>query len=559
MEKDLETIKEERDRWHKEKIEKKGIKISPTANPAGIPIEVLYTPLDIKDGAKAYLTDIGFPGEYPYTRGIHPTMYRTNLWTMREYAGFGTAGETNQRFKFLLKEGQTGLSMALDLPTQIGFDSDSGSIDEDEVGRVGVAVDTLRDMEEIFDGIPLDKASTNITVNGTAAPIFAMYLAVADKQGVPYSKVRGTLQNEMLKEYVSRGTWIFPPEPSLRLSLDIIEYAVKAVPQFYPVSLSSAHMREAGASSVQSIAYLFAIAITYLERAISRGIAVDAFAPRLSFSLGTTLIDFFEEIAKYRAGRRIWAKLMRERFQAQDPRSWMCRFFAGCGGGSLVPEEPENNIIRVAFEALATVLGGAQAVHTCSFDEPIAIPTEDSVRIALRTQQIIAYETGVTNTVDPLGGSYYVEALTSRMEEEILQEMKKVEDMGGMIAAIEKGYIQGEIAKRSYEVEKKIAKGELVLVGQNKFASREKKPQKIAFFTLDPEVARKQRERLSEVKKERNDSRVGDCLAELKKVAQSQENFLPGMIKAVKAYCTIGEITSTLKQVFGEYREQRLI
>ncbi|MBI5967357.1 MAG: methylmalonyl-CoA mutase [Deltaproteobacteria bacterium] len=555
MEEQLEKIKDERERWYRQRIEKKGIKVLPRFNPARIPIELLYTPLDIK----SFLENIGFPGEYPYTRGIHPTMYRTNLWTIREYAGFGTAAETNQRFKFLLNEGQTGLSMALDLPTQIGYDSGDGLVEDEEIGRIGVAIDTLKDMELIYDGIPLERVSTNFTINSTAAPIFAMYLAVADKQGVPYDKVRGTLQNEVLKEYVARGTWIFPPEPSMRLSLDIIEYSVKEVPQFYPVSLTSAHMREAGASSVQSLGYLFEIAINYAERLIARGIPIDAFAPRFSFSLGTTLIDFFEEIAKYRAGRRIWARLMRERFQAKDPRSWMCRFFAGCGGSSLVAEEPENNIIRIAYEALATVLGGAQAIHTCSFDEPIAIPTEDSVRIALRTQQILAYETGVTDTVDPLGGSYYVEALTDRMEEEILKEMKKIEDMGGMIAAIEKGYVQGEISKRAYEIERKIASGELVLVGRNKFATKERKTKKVTFFKLDPETARKQKENLSQVKKKRNYTKVAESLAELKRVAESKANIMPIMIEAVKAYCSIGEITSTLKDVFGEYREQTLI
>ncbi len=559
MERKLEKIKERRDQWYKERIEKKGVKIPPRFNPAGIPIELLYSPLDVKDGEKHFLENIGFPGEYPYTRGIHPAMYRTNLWTMREYAGFGTAAETHQRFKFLLKEGQTGLSMALDLPTQIGYDSDNPLLEDEEIGRIGVAVDTLKDMEEIYDGIPLDQVSTNFTINGTAAPIFAMYLAVADKQGVPYSKVRGTLQNEMLKEYICRGTWIFPPEPSLRLSLDIIEYAVKEVPQFYPVSLASAHMREAGASSVQSIAYLFAIAIAYVERLVARGVSVDAFAPRISFSLGTSLSDFFEEIAKYRAGRRMWARLMRERFQAKDPRSWMCRFFAGCGGSSLVADEPENNTVRVAFEALATVLGGAQAIHTCSFDEPIAIPTEDSVRLALRTQQIIGYETGVTNTVDPLGGSYYVESLTNRMEEEILKEMKKIEDLGGMIAAIKRGYVQGEISKRAYEVEQKIASGEIVQVGHNKFAGKDKKPKKVTLFQLDPETAQKQKKRLSRVKKERDLPQVQKRLAELKKVAQGNENILPATIEAVKAYCTIGEVSTILKEVFGEYREQTLI
>lgn len=559
MEEKLDKIKERRDRWYKERIERKHVNLPPRTNPAGMPIEVLYTPLDLKDGEEHFLENIGFPGEYPYTRGIHPTMYRTNLWTMREYAGFGTAAETHERFKFLLKEGQTGLSMAFDLPTQIGYDSDDPLLDEEEIGRIGVAVDTLKDMEEIYDGIPLDRVSTNFTINATAPAILAMYLAVADQQGVAYSKIRGTLQNEILKEYVCRGTWIFPPEPSMRLALDTIEFAVKEAPQLYPISLSSAHLREAGASSVQSLAYIFAIGIAYVEGLVSRGVSVDAFAPRISFSLGTTLNDFFEEIAKYRAGRRMWARLMRERFQAKDPRSWMCRIFAGCGGSSLVADEPENNAIRVAFEALATVLGGAQAIHTCSFDEPIAIPTEDSVRLALRTQQIIAYETGVANTVDPLGGSYYVEALTDRMEEEILREMKKIEDMGGIIAAIKRGYVQAEIARRAYEIAQKIAGGEIVQVGHNKFVSQEKKPKPITFFQLDPQTARRQKERLSRVKKERDPAQARQRLAELKKAAQSKENILPVMIEAVKAYCTIGEITGTLKEVFGEYREQTLL
>lgn len=557
MEDHLDDIKKEKDRWEKEKIKEKGIEIPPRYNSTGIPIELLYTPLDIK--GENYLNDIGFPGEYPFTRGVYPTMYRTDPWTMRIYAGLGTAEETTKRFKFLMDQGQKGLSVAFDLPTQLGYDSDNKLV-EDEVGRVGVAVDTLMDMETIFEGISLAKVSTNFTINATAAPIFAMYLAVADKQGVPYEKIRGTLQNEMLKEYIGRGTWIYPPEPSLRMSLDIIEYATNHVPRFNPISLSSAHMREAGASSVQSLAFLFSISIGYLEAIKKRGLDLDRFTSRLSFSLGTTLMDFFEEVAKYRAGRRIWARLTRERFGIKNPGSWICRFFAGCGGSALMPQEPLNNIIRITLMALATVFGGVQALHTTSYDEPHSLPTEEAVRIALRTQQIIAYETGVTNTIDPLGGSYYVETLTDRIEQEILKEMKKVEEMGGILRAIENGYIVKEIQRRALEIEKRISSSELVIVGRNKFlAEKGKRGEKVNFYKMDSKVLDRQRAKLEKVKKERDSGAVETCLDELESFARGGRNIMPPMINAVKAYCTIGEISDRLKKVFGEQIETTTI
>jgi len=547
----------EQEKWWKKTIEEKGVQIPERANSTGIPLDLLYTPLDVKN--KSYLRDIGFPGQYPYTRGVYPTMYRTNPWTMRIYAGLGTAEETNQRFKYLLKSGQRGLSVALDLPTQMGYDSDVETV-EDEVGRVGVAIDTLEDMETIFEGISIGEVSTNFTINATAAPIFAMYLAVADKQGVPYKEVRGTLQNEMLKEYVARGAWIFPPEPSMRLSIDIIEYAANQVPRFNPISLTSAHLKEAGASSVQSLAYLFSIAIAYLQAIQDRGLDLDKFTSRLSFSLGITLMDFFEEIAKYRAGRRIWARLMRDRFKTKNPKSWICRFFAGCGGSSLTAEEPLNNIIRITLEALATVLGGAQAIHTCSYDEPYALPTEDSVKIALRTQQIIAYETGVTNTVDPLGGSYYIESLTDRIEEEVNQEMAKIQQMGGIIQAIESGYLHAEIQKRAYEMEQKISSGDLVVVGRNKFVSEKGLADgKAEFYKMDPQVMSRQQEKLRAAKQRRDEGAVRTALQAIENCARERGNIMPAMIQAAKVYCTIGEITDRLKRIFGEYTESKHI
>jgi methylmalonyl-CoA mutase N-terminal domain/subunit len=557
MKEGVEQILEEQQKWEKKHIKEKGIEVPPVSNSTGIPIKPLYTPLDMEE--KSYLQDIGFPGQYPYTRGVYPTMYRTHPWTMRIYAGLGTTEETNQRFRYLLERGQNGLSVALDLPTQLGYDSDEEAV-EDEVGRVGVAIDTLEDMETVFESISLGKVSTNFTINATAAPIFAMYLAVADKQGVPYKQVRGTLQNEMLKEYVARGAWIFPPEPSMRLSIDIIEYAANHVPRFNPISLTSAHLKEAGASSIQSIAWLFSIAIAYLEAIQKRGLDLDKFTSRLSFSLGITLMDFFEEISKYRAGRRIWARLMRDRFNAKNPETWMCRFFAGCGGSSLTPEEPLNNIVRVTLETLATVLGGAQAIHTCSYDEPYALPTEESVKIALRTQQIIAYETGVTATVDPLGGSYYVEWLTDRIEEEIDKEMAKIEKIGGIIQAIENGYLHGEIQKRAYEIERKTSSGELAVVGRNKFVSDKGKEQRsFEFYRMNPEMISKQKQKLRRIKERRDRGAVETSLQALENVAREGTNIMPAMIQAVKAYCTVGEITRRLKRVFGAYTEAKNI
>ena len=520
-------------------------------NPSGIPIRPFYTPGDLAAAGWEYRLRLGDPGAYPYTRGIHPLGYRSRHWTMRQYAGFGTAEESNARYTFLLERGQTGLSVALDLPTQLGYDSDDPDVEE-EVGRVGVAIDTLADMEQLFDGIPLDRISTSFTINATAAILLAMYAVVAEKQGVPIRAVTGTIQNDILKEYVSRGTWIFPVEPSLRLIVDTIEWCAHEAPKFNAISVAGAHFRDAGATAAQEMAFTLADGITYVERCVRRGLDVDGIARQISFFFYTHM-DFFEEVAKYRAGRRIWARLMRERFEAKDPRSWMFRFGLVCGGSTLQAQQPLNNVVRVAYEALASVLGGVQSIFTAAWDEPFAIPTEASAELALRTQQILAYETGVTATVDPLGGSYYVESLTDAMEERVLSIIADVEAQGGMPRCIERGYIQSLIAREAFEKQLRLETEQDVVVGVNRFQTDSQ--QDIQLFELDEGIRAKQIERLRAVKAARDARRVELALARLRAAAEGTENLMPHVLEAVAAYCTLGEIVGTLKSVFGTFQE----
>ncbi|MBI2132291.1 MAG: methylmalonyl-CoA mutase [Candidatus Tectomicrobia bacterium] len=513
---------------------------------SGIPLKASYGPGDVPPGFAAEPS-----GEYPFTRGIHPGMYRGRLWTMRQYSGFGTAEETNERYRFLLGEGNTGLSVALDLPTQLGLDSDDARA-AGEVGKVGVAIDTLEDMEALFQGIPLDRVSTSFTINATAAILYAMYIAAARKQGVPPDRLTGTIQNDILKEYVSRGTWIFPPEPSLRLIVDTIEYGARHTPRFNTLSAAGAHFRDAGATAVQEGGFTLADAAVYVERCIRRGLAVDDFAPRISFYFYTHS-DFFEEVAKYRAMRRLWARMLRERFGAKNPRSWLFRFGTVCGGSTLTAQEPENNIARVAFEALSAVLGGAQTIFTCAFDEALALPTEESALLALRTQQIIAHESGVTGTADPLGGSYFLESLTARMEEDMEKLIASVEARGGMVACIEQGIIQRRIAESAYRFQREVEAGERAIVGVNKYAGAPSKP--LPLFAVGPALGRRQAERLGRVKAGRDAARADACLARLREAARGSGNLMEPILEAVEAYATLGEMTGVLRGVFGEFRE----
>lgn len=514
---------------------------------SGIEVERLYLP---KNPDEAYLEKLGFPGEYPFTRGIQPTMYRGKFWTMRQYAGYGTAEETNRRFRYLLEQGQTGLSVAFDLPTQIGYDSDH-PMALGEVGKVGVAIDSLEDMEALFEGIPLDHVSTSMTINAPAAILLAMYIAVAEKQGVPADKLAGTIQNDILKEYIARGTYIFPPKPSMRLITDIFAYCSAHVPKWNTISISGYHIREAGSTAVQEVAFTLANAIAYVEAALAAGLEVDQFAPRLAFFFNAHN-HFFEEIAKFRAARRMWAKIMKERFGAKNPRSMMLRFHTQTGGSTLTAQQPDNNIVRVALQALAAVLGGTQSLHTNARDEALALPTEESARIALRTQQIIAYETGVADTVDPLGGSYYVEALTDRIEEEAWAYIRKIDELGGAVAAIEQGFPQREIRKAAYETQRKIESGELVVVGVNKFRlENEKQPE---LLRVDPAIAEKQKAKLERLRQKRDNALVAKRLEALRKAARGTENLMPYILDAVRAYCTVGEICGVLREEFGEYQ-----
>lgn len=549
---ELERIKRERERWERETVAKSLERLSERGEfltSSDIPVKRLYTPEDIAN--INYLWDLGFPGEYPFTRGVYPTMYRARFWTMRQYAGFGTAEQTNQRFKYLLSQGQTGLSVAFDFPTQVGYDCDH-PMARGEVGKAGVSVSTLRDMEIVFDGIPLDKITTSMTINAPAAVLLAMYIVVGEKQGVPQSMLDGTVQNDILKEYVARGMYIFPPKPSMRLVTDIFEYCAKNVPKWNTISISGYHIREAGATAVQEIAFTFANAIAYVQAAINRGLDVDNFASRLSFFFAAHN-NLLEEVAKFRAARRLWARIMRERFNAKKPASWMLRFHTQTSGVSLTAQQPLNNIIRVTIQALAAVLGGTQSLHTNSFDEAYALPSEQAVTIALRTQQIIAYESGVADTIDPLGGSYYVEHLTNEIEEKAAKYIEQIDEMGGAVAAIEKGFMQREIMESAYRYQKEVESKKRIVVGVNEFISEEKTPIKI--LRIDPEIEKALIKRLNEVKRKRNSAKVREALDNLRKAAEKEDvNLMPFIIQAVKEYATLGEICETLRQVFGEYK-----
>jgi methylmalonyl-CoA mutase N-terminal domain/subunit len=518
------------------------------ATSSGIPVNRVYTPLNIR--GFDYAMDLGFPGEYPFTRGVYPTMYRARLWTMRQYAGFGTAEETNARFKYLLDQGQTGLSVAFDLPTQIGYDCDH-PLSRGEVGKAGVSVSTLRDMEILFDGIPLDKVTTSMTINAPATAILAMYIAVAEKQGAPSARLGGTTQNDILKEFIARGMYAFPPKPSMRLVTDIFEYCSKNMPRWNTISISGYHIREAGATATQEVAFTLADGIAYVESAIKKGLNLDEFARRLSFFFAAQN-NFLEEIAKFRAARRLWAKIMRERFGAENPRSWLLRFHTQTSGATLTAQQPHNNIVRVAFQALASVLGGTQSLHTNSFDEAYALPSEEAVSIALRTQQVIAYESGVADTIDPLAGSYYIEYLTNKIEEEAMKYIDRIDSMGGAVAAVEKGYIQREIVESAYRYQKEIESKEKVVVGVNEFTTEEETP--IPILRVDQAVEKKQIERLNMIKRKRDNKKVNEVLDKLRHAAKSDENLMPVILEAVKEYASLGEICDVLREVFGEYK-----
>ncbi|MBN2414823.1 methylmalonyl-CoA mutase family protein [bacterium] len=521
---------------------------------SGMEIERLALP----DGGDAdrYTEKLGFPGTYPFTRGVQPTMYRGRFWTMRQYAGFGTAEESNQRYKYLLGQGQTGLSVAFDLPTQIGYDSDDPH-SVGEVGKVGVAIDTLRDMEILFDGIPLDKVSTSMTINAPASVLLAFYIAVGEKQGVSRDQLRGTIQNDILKEYIARGTYIFPPKPSLRLITNIFAYCAKEVPQWNTISISGYHIREAGSSAAQEVAFTLADGIAYVKAALAAGQDVDTFAGRLSFFFNAHN-DLLEEVAKFRAARRIWARVMKEQFGAKQQKSMMLRFHTQTGGSTLTAQQPDNNIVRVAIQTLAAVLGGTQSLHTNSRDEALGLPTEEAVRIALRTQQIVAHESGVANTIDPLAGSYFVESLTDRIEQQVNEYLAKIEEMGGMVQAIEKGYVQKEIQDSAYRYQREIESAEQVVVGVNKFQIQEEAPKDI--LKVDPALRELQSKKLAAVRAERDQSAVDAALAALRAAAKDTGiNLMPHILEAAKRYASLGEICNVLRDEFGEYRESIIL
>jgi methylmalonyl-CoA mutase N-terminal domain/subunit len=549
----INEIAKERERWEKTTLPK-WIGQSPERksefrNHSGTLIKRVYTPEDIKD--LDYTRDLGFPGEYPFTRGVHATMHRGRLWTMRQFSGYGTAEQTNQRFKYLLKEGETGLSIAFDYPSIRGYDSDH-PFSKGEVGVCGVAVSSLKDMEVLFNGIPLDKVTTSMTINGPATMLLAMYMAVGDKQGVSREKLGGTTQNDVLKEFFAQKLIIFPPKPSLKLVTDIVEYCTKHMPRWNPISVSGYHIREAGGNAVQELAFTLYDGITYVESCLERGMKVDEFAPRLSFFFAAHN-DLFEEIAKFRAARRIWAKTMKERFHAKNPRSMWMRMHVQTAGFTLTAQQPLNNITRVTIQALSAVLAGTQSLHTNSFDEALALPSEEAVRIALRTQQIIAHESGVVNTIDPLAGSYYVENLTNEMEERTMEYFRKLDDMGGAIPAIEKGFFQKEIADSAYEYQKEVDEKRRILVGVNDYTTEEKQPIKV--LRVDPKIEGEQVASLHKLKRERDNKKVNEMLEKLYYAVEKDENLMPIIIDAVKAYATIGEICDVLRKIYGEYKE----
>ncbi len=520
---------------------------------SSVPVERLYTPLDIGD--MDYERDLGFPGEYPFTRGVHPTMYRGRLWTMRMFAGFGTAEETNARYKYLLEHGETGLSVAFDMPTLYGYDTDD-PMAAGEFGKCGVAVSSLADMEILFDGLPVDKITTSMTINSPAAVVWAMYIAAAEKRGIPMEVLGGTIQNDILKEYIAQKEYIFPPKPSMRLVVDTFEFGAKHLPKWNTISISGYHIREAGATAVQELAFTLADGMEYVRWGIERGLDVDVFAPRLSFFFNSHN-DFFEEIAKFRAARRIWAREMRDTFGAKNPRSWWLRFHTQTAGCSLTAQQPENNIVRTAIQALAAVLGGTQSLHTNSMDEALALPSEKAVTIALRTQQIIAHESGVANTVDPLGGSFFVEELTNRTEAAVYEYFRRIEALGGVIPAIEKGFFQRELAESAYRYQREIDRHERTIVGVNDYVLDE--PLAIPLLQMDPDGERRQIARLQRVRAERDNQVVSERLAALETAARGTENLMPFILDAVRAYATLGEICGVFRKVFGEYREPVIV
>jgi methylmalonyl-CoA mutase N-terminal domain/subunit len=549
----LNEIREERDKWEEITLQKTLHRFPERRDTfittSSAPVERLYTPLDIAD--LDYERDLSFPGQYPFTRGVHPTMYRGRLWTMRMFAGFGTAEETNARYKYLLEHGETGLSVAFDMPTLYGYDTDDPQA-EGEFGKCGVAVSSLADMEILFDGIPVDEITTSMTINSPAAVIWAMYIAAAEKRGVPMKVLGGTIQNDILKEYIAQKEFIFPPKPSMRLVVDTFEFGTKYLPRWNTISISGYHIREAGATAVQELAFTLADGLEYVKAGMERGLDVDEFAPRLSFFFNAHN-DFFEEIAKFRTARRIWAREMKETFGAKNPRSWWMRFHTQTAGCSLTAQQPENNIVRTAIQALAAVLGGTQSLHTNSMDEALALPSESAVCIALRTQQIIAHESGVANTVDPLAGSYFVEALTNRMEEEAYEYFRKIEALGGMLEAIERGFPQREIAESAYRYQREIDTGQRTIVGVNDYLTEE--PLTIPLLEMDRKGERRQRERLARIRRERDNELVAQRLEALRGAAQGTENLMPYILNAVRAYATLGEICGVFREVFGEYRE----
>ncbi|MBP9041035.1 MAG: methylmalonyl-CoA mutase family protein [Anaerolineaceae bacterium] len=514
-------------------------------SPSGIPLPRVATPQEMD-----YLEQLGFPGEYPFTRGVQPTMYRSRFWTMRQYAGFASAEESNKRYRYLLDQGQTGLSVAFDLPTQIGYDADD-PMSMGEVGKVGVSISSLRDMETLFNQIPLEKVSTSMTINAPAAVLLAMYIAVGKKQGVATKDLRGTIQNDILKEYVARGTYIFPPAPSLRLITDIFQYCQKEVPNWNTISISGYHIREAGSTAVQEVAFTLADAIAYAQAAIDAGLKVDDFASQLSFFFAAHN-DFLEEIAKFRAARRLWAQIMRDRFGAKDPKSWMLRFHTQTGGSTLTAQQPENNIVRVAIQALAAVLGGTQSLHTNSMDEALWLPTEKSVRTALRTQQIIAYESGVGDTIDPLGGSYVIEYLTDEICKRAMDYIKKIDDLGGALAAIEKGFMQNEIQDSAYRFQKDVENKTQLVVGVNAFQAEEK--MELERLRVNPAIEQEQRTRLASLRQNRDNQKVNELLATLENAARGSENLMPLLVTCVENDMTLGEICGVLRKVWGEYQ-----
>jgi methylmalonyl-CoA mutase N-terminal domain/subunit len=544
---DLQDLHQARQEWIQDRFAPTVSSAQHPHTPSALPQQQLYTPLDT--AALDYMRELGFPGDYPYTRGIYPSMYQGRLWTMRQYAGFGTPEETHQRFRYLLDQGQAGLLVAFDLPTQLGLDSDDPRAME-EVGVVGVAVDSLRDMETIFRGLPLEQASPSLTMNAAATVALAMYVAVAEQEGLASARITGTTQNDILKEFLARGTYIFPPRPSLRLSVDLIEYCARHLPRWNFINICGYHMREAGSTLVQEVAFALANAITYIEACLARGLAIDAFAPRLAFNFASTC-QFFEEAAKFRAARRLWARLLRERFGARDAKSWMWRTGAGSAGSTLTAQQPENNIVRVALQALGAILGGVQSFHTAAYDEALALPSEHSALLALRTQQVLAYESGVAEVIDPLAGSYYVESLTNQIEDEVNKAIAAIEARGGMLVGIEQGWARQEIAQAAYAYQRQVETAERPIVGMNCFADNSSTP--IALHRPRPEVVKAQLQQLHELRRQRDSSTVERALKTLRDEASGSGNLMYPILEAVRAYATIGEICGVLRQVFGEY------